>query len=237
MGTTLVAEGCKFNFLYTFILEIISQIFDFLLHIDRYLVDIVSRYKEWTYLILFLVIFAETGFVVTPFLPGDALLVAVGAIVAKPESKLDIVVMCSLLIIAAITGDMVNYHIGKIIGPKAFSGNYKLLKKGFLKKTQTFYDKYGGKTIVYARFIPIIRTFAPFIAGISTMNYRHFAFYNIIGGIAWICIFLFFGYYLTRIPFIEENLGSVLLIVGILSILPPVIEFFNEKRKRKKGLK
>lgn len=181
-------------------------------------------------------IFAETGLVITPFLPGDALLVAAGAVVAKPESGLNIMVTCFILIIAAITGDMANYHIGKYIGPKAISGDYRLLKKSFLKKTKNFYEKYGGKTIVYARFIPIIRTFAPFVAGVSAMNYRGFAFYNIIGAVTWICIFLFFGYYVTRISFIEKNLGSVLLIVGILSVLPPPIEYVNERRKRKKRL-
>lgn len=203
-----------------------------MLHIDKYLVDIVSRYKEWTYLILFFVIFAETGFVVTPFLPGDALLVAVGAIVAKPESGLNIFITCILLIVAAVTGDFLNYQIGKYMGGKGASGNCRLIRKSFLTKTKKFYEKYGAKTIIYARFIPIIRTFAPFVAGMGVMNYRRFAFYNITGGIAWICIFLFFGYYFSRLPFIKENFSSVLLIVGILSVLPPLIDYVSERRNK-----
>lgn len=215
-------------------MDIIEQLFDFLLHIDRYLADIVSRYKGWTYLILFFIIFAETGLVVVPFLPGDAFLVAVGAIVARPESGMNIILVSLLLIIAAITGDLTNYHIGKYIGPKAFSGKYKLLKRSYLEKTRYFFEKYGGKTIIYARFIPIIRTFAPFVAGVGTMNYRRFAFYNIIGGFSWICIFLFMGFYLTRIPFFTENTGVLLLIVGILSVVPPVIDFIHEKWKKRR---
>ncbi len=159
-------------------MEFIQQLIDFILHIDKHLIEIVQDYELWTYAILFLIIFAETGFVVTPFLPGDSLLFAAGAIIAKPESGLNIGIMCVLLIIAAILGDLVNYHIGDYIGPKAFSGRYKLLKKEYLERTQKFYEKHGGKTIIYARFIPIIRTFAPFIAGVGTMSYARFASYS-----------------------------------------------------------
>ena len=137
-------------------MDAIQAIIDFILHIDDHLVRIVSDYKTWTYLILFLIIFAETGFVVTPFLPGDSLLFAAGAIIANPESGLNIFLMCILLIVAAISGDLVNYHIGRYIGPKAFSGRYRFLKKEYLQKTKSFYDKYGGKTIIYARFVPIV---------------------------------------------------------------------------------
>ena len=176
-------------------LELIKTLIDFILHIDDHLVEIVSNYKTWTYLILFIIIFAETGLVVTPFLPGDSLLFATGAIVAKEESNLNIVVMAILLIIAAILGDLVNYHVGKYIGPKAFSGKFRFLKKEYLERTQAFYNKHGGKTIIYARFIPIIRTFAPFVAGIGTMTYLRFATYNIVGGIVWVVSFLLLGFY------------------------------------------
>jgi membrane-associated protein len=185
-------------------LELIRSLIDFVLHIDQHLVEIVSEYKTWTYLILFLIIFAETGFVVTPILPGDSLLFAAGAIIAKPESNLNIVLMLLLLIVAAILGDLVNYHIGKYIGPKAFSGKYKLLKKEYLEKTQAFYNKHGGKTIIYARFIPIIRTFAPFVAGIGTMSYLRFATYNVVGGIAWVTSFLMIGYFFGGLPVIRK---------------------------------
>ncbi|NUO00549.1 MAG: VTT domain-containing protein, partial [Saprospiraceae bacterium] len=167
-------------------MEFITALIDFVLHIDDHLVEIVSNYQSWTYLILFLIIFAETGLVVTPILPGDSLLFAAGAIIAKPDSGLSIMLMCLLLIGAAILGDLVNYHIGKYIGPKAFSGRYRLLKAEYLTRTQQFYEKYGGKTIIYARFVPIIRTFAPFVAGIGTMSYARFAVYNVTGGIAWV---------------------------------------------------
>lgn len=213
-------------------MEVIQTLIDFILHIDKHLVEIVSNYQTWTYLILFLIIFAETGFVVTPFLPGDSLLFAAGAIIAKPESGLNIFLACGLLIIAAILGDLVNYHIGKYIGPRAFSGKYKLLKKEYLEKTQTFYDKYGGKTIIYARFMPIIRTFAPFVAGIGNMQYGRFATYNITGAILWIASFLFLGYFFGAIPVIKNNFTYVIFAIIILSVLPPVFEFIRSKRKK-----
>ena len=212
-------------------MEIIRTIIDFILHIDQHLVEIVSNYKTWTYLILFLIIFAETGFVVTPFLPGDSLLFAAGAIIAKPESNLNIVLTCLLLIVAAILGDLVNYHIGKFIGVKAFSGKYKLLKKEYLQKTQDFYNKHGGKTIIYARFIPIIRTFAPFVAGIGTMSYFRFATYNVVGGIAWVTSFLLLGYFFGGLPVIKDNFTYVILGIILVSILPPVVEVIRERRK------
>jgi membrane-associated protein len=213
-------------------LELIKTIIDFILHIDQHLVDIVNNYKTWTYLILFLIIFAETGFVVTPFLPGDSLLFAAGAIIAKPESNLSIVLTCLLLIVAAILGDLVNYHIGKYIGPKAFSGKYRLLKKEYLEKTQQFYYKHGGKTIIYARFIPIIRTFAPFVAGIGTMSYLRFAAYNVVGGIAWVVSFLLLGYFFGGLPVVKDNFTYVIFGIIIVSVLPPVFEVIRERRKK-----
>lgn len=212
-------------------MELIKTLIDFILHIDQHLVEIVSTYKTWTYLILFLIIFAETGFVVTPFLPGDSLLFAAGTIIAKPESNLNIFVACALLIVAAILGDLVNYHIGKYIGPKAFSGKYRLLKKEYLQKTQDFYLKHGGKTIIYARFIPIIRTFAPFVAGIGTMSYLRFATYNVVGGIAWVLSFLLLGYFFGGLPVVKDNFTYVIFGIIIVSVLPPVFEVIKEKRK------
>ena len=212
-------------------MELIQTIIDFILHIDKHLVEIVSDYKTWTYLILFIIIFAETGFVVTPFLPGDSLLFAAGAIIAKPESGLNIFLMGGLLIVAAILGDMANYHIGDYIGPKAFSGRYKLLKKEYLEKTQAFYLKHGGKTIIYARFVPIIRTFAPFVAGVGTMSYSKFASYNVIGGVIWVVSFLFLGYFFGGLPVIKSNFTYVIFGIIILSLVPPLIEYFRNSRK------
>ena len=195
-------------------MEFIQQLIDFVLHIDKHLIEIVQDYKLWTYAILFLIIFAETGFVVTPFLPGDSLLFAAGAIIAKPESGLNIVLMSLLLIVAAILGDLVNYHIGDYIGPKAFSGRYKLLKKEYLERTQKFYEKHGGKTIIYARFIPIIRTFAPFIAGVGTMS------------------FLLLGYFFGGLPVIKNNFTYVIFGIIVLSVLPPLFEYAKHRLQK-----
>ena len=213
-------------------MELIQQLLDFILHIDKHLIEIVQDYQTWTYLILFLIIFAETGLVVTPFLPGDSLLFAAGAIIAKPESGLNIFLMCFLLIIAAILGDLVNYHVGNYIGPKAFSGKYKWLKASYLEKTQQFYLKHGGKTIIYARFIPIVRTFAPFVAGVGTMSYARFASYNVVGAIVWVVSFLFIGYFFGGLPVIKDNFTYVIFGIIILSILPPIIELIRGSRKK-----
>lgn len=211
-------------------MEFIQTLIDFILHIDKHLVEIVSEYQTWTYLILFLIIFAETGFVVTPFLPGDSLLFAAGAIIARPESGLNIFLMMILLIIAAILGDLVNYHIGDYVGPKAFSGKYKLLKKEYLEKTQNFYIKHGGKTIIYARFVPIVRTFAPFIAGIGTMSYARFASYNVVGAIAWVASFLLIGYFFGGLPIIKQNFTYVIFGIIIISLIPPLLEILKKKK-------
>src|SRR5688572_17285935 len=220
-------------------MEFIKAIIDFILHIDRHLVEIVNDYQTWTYLILFLLIFAETGLVVTPFLPGDSLLFAAGAIIAKPDSNMNIVLTCLLLIAAAILGDLVNYHVGKFIGHKAFSGRYRFLKKEYLVRTQEFYDKHGGKTIIYARFIPIIRTFAPFVAGIGTMSYLRFATYNVVGAIAWVTSFLFLGFFFGGLPVVKDNFTYIIFGIIVVSILPPIIEVIRERRKKaaKQGVK
>lgn len=213
-------------------MEIIHSLIDFVLHIDQHLVEIVNTYQTWTYLILFLIIFAETGFVVTPFLPGDSLLFAAGAIIAKPETDLNLYFMMFLLITAGFFGDMLNYHVGKYFGYKAFSGKYKFLKKEYLEKTQTFYDKHGGKTIIYARFIPIVRTFAPFVAGVGSMSYARFGSYNIIGAVLWVAGFLFLGYFFGGIPFVENNFPVVILTIIVLSMLPPIIEVIRGRKTK-----
>lgn len=211
--------------------DLIKSLIDFILHIDHHLVEIVRDYQTWTYLILFAIIFAETGLVVTPFLPGDSLLFAAGAIIAKPDTGLSIGTTLVLLCIAAVLGDLVNYHVGKLIGHRAFSGKYKLLKVEYLQKTQAFYEKHGGKTIIYARFIPIIRTFAPFVAGIGTMSYAKFASFNVIGGIAWVTSFLLIGYFFGGLPVIKSNFTLVVFAIIFLSILPPIIEVLRNRRK------
>lgn len=211
--------------------DFIKSVIDFVLHIDHHLVEIVRDYETWTYLILFLIIFAETGLVVTPILPGDSLLFAAGAIVAKPETGLSIWFLLVLLCIAAVLGDLVNYHIGKAVGYRAFSGKYKLLKVEYLEKTQAFYNKHGGKTIIYARFIPIVRTFAPFVAGIGTMSYAKFASFNVIGGIAWVSSFLLLGYFFGGLPVIKDNFTYVVFGIIFVSILPPIIELVRSRKR------
>jgi membrane-associated protein len=217
-------------------MEVLKSVIDFVLHIDAHLLDIVNDYQTWTYLILFAIVFAETGLVVTPFLPGDSLLFAAGAILAKPDAILSITVLWLLLIAAAILGDLVNYHVGKYLGPRAFSGRYSLIKVEYLVKTQQFYEKHGGKTIIYARFIPIIRTFAPFVAGIGTMSYRRFAAYNIVGGIAWVTSFLFLGYYFGGLPIIKKNFTYVIFAIIFVSLLPGIIEVIRQNKKSKTGM-
>jgi len=214
--------------------ELIKSLIDFVLHIDQHLAEIVHDYETWTYLILFLIIFAETGLVVTPILPGDSLLFAAGAIVAKPETGMSVLFLLALLCVAAILGDLVNYHIGKAIGHRAFSGKYRLLKVEYLEKTQAFYHKHGGKTIIYARFIPIIRTFAPFVAGIGTMSYAKFASYNVVGGIAWVSSFLLLGYFFAGLPIIKDNFPYVVFGIIFVSILPPIIEVIRTRKKTDK---
>lgn len=213
-------------------MELIRSLIDFILHIDKHLIDIVSEYSTWTYLILFLIIFAETGFVVTPFLPGDSLLFAAGAIVSNPDSELNIFLIGIVLIVAAVSGDWANYHTGKYIGPKAFSGKYRLLKKEYLERTQTFYHKHGGKTIIYARFVPIVRTFAPFVAGVGVMSYKKFAVFNISGAVVWVASFLCLGYFFGSLPVIKENFTYVIFVIILMSVIPPAIEVIKGKAKR-----
>lgn len=213
-------------------MEVIRIIIDFVLHIDQHLSEIIRDYRVWTYLILFIIIFAETGFVVTPFLPGDSLLFAAGALIGIGDTGLNIYLLAVLLFIAAVAGDSLNYEIGKHYGIKAFSGKIPFLKQEYLTKTQDFFTKHGGKTIIYARFVPIVRTFAPFVAGLGEMNYKRFASFNVVGAFLWIVIFLFLGFFFGNIPIIQKNFSLVILAIIIISVLPPVIEILKSKFKK-----
>lgn len=214
-------------------MDLLKSFIDIFLHLDKHLANIVSTYGTMTYIILFAIIFMETGFVVTPFLPGDSLLFATGAIVALPESGLNIWLMGILLFIAAVVGDTVNYSIGKYIGQKAFTTNIRFIKKEYLIQTQKFYDKHGAKTIIFARFVPIVRTFAPFVAGVGTMDYKKFIIYNIVGGFLWVSIFLTAGYLFGNIPSVRKNFTIVIFVIIFLSILPAIIEVVKHKLAKK----
>lgn len=216
-------------------MEWISFVIDFILHLDHYLNIIIEWAGVWTYLILFIVIFIETGLVVTPFLPGDSLLFAAGAIAAL-GTTLNPVVLFVLLAIAAILGDTANYWIGHYIGEKAFTANSRFLKKEHLDRTQAFYDKHGGKTIFLARFIPIIRTFAPFVAGVGRMRYGYFFTYNVVGGIVWTGVFIFAGYFFGNVPFVQENFSLVVIAIVLISVLPAVVEYLRSRKPPKPKL-
>ncbi len=212
-------------------MEIIKFLIDFILHMDVHLAEIIADTGNWTYLILFAVIFMETGLVVTPFLPGDSLLFAAGSLVALEGSTLNIGLLWVLLAIAAVVGDTVNYEIGKFIGPKAFNSKSRFLKKEYLDRTHAFYEKHGGITIFLARFIPIIRTFAPFVAGIGKMSYWHFISYNFFGGVIWTALFTFGGYFFGNLPFVKENFSFVIFAIIIISALPAIYEVVKSRAK------
>ena len=215
-------------------MEFFSFIIDFILHIDQHLTELAAQYGAWIYGILFLIIFCETGLVVMPLLPGDSLLFAAGSIAAI--GKMNIHLMVVLLIIAAILGDAVNFVIGKYFGEKLFSNpNSKIFKQSHLQKTQQFYAKHGGKTIIMARFIPIVRTFAPFVAGMGHMSYHHFLAYNVIGGVLWVTIFSYLGYFFGNLPIVKDNLSLVLIAIIVLSVLPGIIEIIRHKRAANKA--
>ncbi len=208
------------------------ELVDFILHFDEHLRAIINSLGPLTYLILFLIVFAETGLVVTPFLPGDSLLFAVGA-VAKTTS-LNFWFAYITLLVAAILGDSVNYWVGNKIGPRVFAKqNSKVFKKEYLEKTQEFYDKHGGKTIILARFVPIVRTFAPFVAGVGTMKYSTFITYNVVGAFVWVTSLMALGYIFGSIPFVEKNFEYVVIGIIIFSLVPMGIEFINHKRQNK----
>ncbi|WP_380824482.1 MULTISPECIES: DedA family protein [Serratia] len=212
-------------------MDIIKFIIDFILHIDVHLAELVAQYGMWIYAILFLILFCETGLVVTPFLPGDSLLFVAGALAALPTNDLNVHTMVALMAVAAIIGDAVNYTIGRLFGEKLFSNpNSKIFRRSYLDKTHQFYEKHGGKTIILARFVPIVRTFAPFVAGMGHMSYRHFAAYNVIGALVWVLLFTYAGYLFGDLPVVQENLKLLIVGIIIVSILPGVIEIWRHKR-------
>jgi membrane-associated protein len=211
-------------------MELISWFIDVVLHLDRHLTELVADYHVWVYLILFLIIFCETGLVVTPFLPGDSLLFAIGALAAVDQTgTLDATWVWVLLTFAAVLGNEVNFRIGRAIGPRAFSGGLRWLKQDYLVRTQLFYEKHGGKTIILSRFIPIIRTFAPFVAGVGQMRRRRFAAYNVAGGFAWVTIFTWGGYLFGNVPVVKENFGLVTIGIVVISVLPVVWGLVSKK--------
>ncbi|MDD5435788.1 MAG: DedA family protein [Nitrospira sp.] len=211
-------------------MEIIGNLIGIFLHLDKHLNIVIQNYGIWTYLIIFLIVFCETGLVITPLLPGDSLLFAAGSFAGM--GMLDIRLLFLLLSGAAILGDSVNYYIGRSMGPKVFQkGNSRIFKKEYLDKTHKFYEKYGGKTIILARFIPIVRTFAPFVAGVGTMSYRRFAAFNIAGGIAWVGLFVFGGYYFGGLQIVRQNFSIVILAIIFISILPGIVEYIRHRRQ------
>lgn len=211
-------------------MEFISWFIDFFVHIDKHLEELVRSYGVATYVLLFVIVFCETGLVITPFLPGDSLLFAAGAIASK--GSLDVNLMALLLFIAAVIGDAVNYAVGRFIGPKVFERkNSRIFKQEYLSRTQKFFDKYGAKTIIFARFVPIVRTFAPFLAGVGTMSYPKFATYNVVGAAAWVGIFTYLGFFFGSTPIVEKNFKLVILAIIVLSILPAVIEVIKARRE------
>jgi membrane-associated protein len=210
---------------------IIKTIIDIFLHLDKNLIDIIDKFGIYSYLLIFSVIFMETGIVIFPFLPGDSLIFAAGTIAAIGALK--IIPLYISLLLAAFLGDTANYWIGHFIGPRAFSMNNRFLKKEYLEKAQAFYDKHGGKAIVLARFVPIVRTFAPFVAGIGKMNYPKFISYNFLGGFLWVTLFTFLGYFFGNIKFIKDNFHYGIVVIILVSLIPIVLEFIKEKRSNK----
>jgi membrane-associated protein len=215
-------------------MDFLKQFIDFLLHIDVYLQHWITDYQSWTYLLLFLIIFCETGLVVTPFLPGDSLLFAAGTIAAMPTQPLNILVVIFLLIAAAFGGDNTNYFIGRSLGSVVYEKDYKLIKKKYLHKTHDFYEKHGGKALVIARFMPIIRTFAPFVAGVGTMKYLRFVSFSIAGNILWVVTFSLGGYFFGNIQFIRNHFSLVILGIIIISLIPVIVAAIKTFAARKK---
>lgn len=212
-------------------MDALTGLLDVLIHLDQHLNAWATDFGAWMYVILFAIVFAETGLVVTPFLPGDSLLFGVGALSATPGSPIDPWLVSILLIVAGILGDAVNYSIGRAIGPRIFNRpSSRFFNTDHLKKAHAFYEKYGGKTIILARFIPIVRTFAPFVAGIGKMTYAKFALYNVTGAIVWVAGFVFLGHQFGGLPFVKKNFSLVILAIIVLSILPAVIEIIRARR-------
>jgi membrane-associated protein len=214
-------------------MELLRQIFDALIHLSPETVNTLGhQVGPWLYVILFAIVFAETGLVVTPFLPGDSLLFAVGAVAANPGSPINLALVSVLLIVAAVLGDAVNYTIGSRLGPRVFSSEKSwLLNKKHLRETHEFYERYGGITIILARFIPIVRTFAPFVAGIGKMSYARFAFYNVTGGVAWVLLFLLGGWWFGGLQAVQKNFTLVIIAIIVISILPGVVHFLRARMR------
>lgn len=213
-------------------MELITWFIDFVLHLDKHLIELIADYHYWIYAILFVIIFCETGVVVTPILPGDSLLFALGALAAiDTTGTLNAPALWALLMVAAWLGDATNFRIGRAVGPRAFSGTIRWLKKEYLDRTHAFYEKYGGKTIVLARFVPIVRTFAPFVAGVGDMNRAKFFAYNLLGGFLWVTIFIWGGYLFGNVPVIKENFGIVTIAIIVISVMPVVWELMRGGRK------
>lgn len=212
-------------------MNVIKQLLDYILHIDVYLKQIISSFGGFTYVVLFIIIFCETGLVVTPFLPGDSLLFAAGALAAV--DLMNVYILIVVCIVAAIIGDSVNYSIGHRIGPRAMKMNNRFLKKEYLEKAEKFYEKHGGKAIILARFVPIVRTFAPFVAGVGKMDYSKFIFYNITGGIIWVLIFVLAGYLFGNVPFVKDNFHYSVFIIIFVSLIPIIIEVLKSRSSKK----
>lgn len=210
-------------------MELLKSLLDLFLHLDEYLANIITNYGAWTYGILFVVIFIETGLVVMPFLPGDSLLFAAGTFAAL--GSLNVWGLIGLLCIAAVGGDAVNYSIGHYLGERAY--NIKWIKKEYLEKTHAFFEKHGGKAIFLARFVPIVRTFAPFVAGIGKMSYAYFATYNIVGGVSWVALFTLLGYFFGNIPFVKKNFEFVIIAIILISVVPMFVEWWKARREAK----
>ncbi|GLX63063.1 protein DedA [Proteus vulgaris] len=218
--------------------DLIKFLIDFILHIDVHLAELVAQYGTWVYAILFLIVFCETGLVVTPFLPGDSLLFVAGALASLETNDVNVHIIVLLLLCAAILGDAVNYSIGRLLGEKLFSKpDSKIFRREYLDKTHAFYEKHGGKAIILARFVPIIRTFAPFVAGMGKMSYRHFAFYNVTGAIAWVLLFTYAGYFFGDLDIVQKNLKLLIVAIIVISILPGVIEILRHRRASAKAKK
>ncbi len=210
----------------------IYYLIDFVLHLNHHLTDMINYFGHWAYGLLFLIIFAETGLVVTPFLPGDSLLFAAGALTAIDGVTLNVHVLVLILFTAAVIGDTCNYWIGHYLGEKLFKPDARFLKTKYLDKTHAFYEKYGGKTIIIARFVPIVRTFAPFVAGASSMTYRKFMLYNIVGAALWVVSITYLGYFFGNMPMIKNNFAIVVLVIIILSIMPAIVEVIRTKLRK-----
>lgn len=211
-------------------MELVKSLIDFIVHIDKHLAAIISQYHALTYLILAAIIFAETGFVVTPFLPGDSLLFAAGALIAGGNTGLSIYILVIILIAAAFLGNTVNYLLGGYLGPMVFKEKNKVLKLEYYLKTKAFFDKYGASAVILSRFMPIIRTIAPFVAGVGRMPFLKYSLYNIIGGASWILVFLFAGYFLGNVPFFKAHFALVGIVIILISIIPPVYAAIKSRR-------